>query len=520
MEHGREGRGNGGGNMRQTGSDQQVNENSDGDQFAIPDIARDRVGIPPLVFQDTLKEGDKPRADHKTLEVVLLWRESVMSVAHYDTPRPVTIGDDQKSDFRLANDGFSGPRFHLLDAQADGFVVNWTSKMAFEVRDEHGVLHDAQALSAQSKIRTSGAEGGHAVHAYTLGLHDRVAVRVGEITFVIQYVSPARIMRTGILKTMDYYFTKVLGLSFLAHVFLLLALLLTPLDPDGLNDDLFKNPNRFAQLLLTAPEKTPPPKKQFELSGAKGGAKHKDEEGKFGKPQAEKKDAMASVKGAPRVDPNKREKDRQIALESGIFSALKGDRSGAASNVLGPGGLGTGINTALGGLGNGTAMGDAGGAGGLGTRGTGPGGGGSSLGIGGFGGSGSGTGRGRGGLGNVDLGGRGKDKYTVVPGRTITKGCLTQEAVLRVINRVQSQAKYCYEKELTRFPDLAGKIVTSFVIGATGAITKATIADSSMGNPGVENCLLRVIERLRFPPCAGGGVAEVTYPWIFKSGGN
>jgi hypothetical protein len=113
------------------------------------------------------------------------------------------------------------------------------------------------------------------------------------------------------------------------------------------------------------------------------------------------------------------------------------------------------------------AMGDAGGAGGLGTRGTGAGGGGNSLGIGGFG---SGTGRGTGGLGDVDLGGRGKGKYKVSVGRTITKGCLTGAVVRRVLGRVQSQAKYCYEKELPRNPNLSGKITTAWVIGPTGGV--------------------------------------------------
>ena len=281
-------------------------------------------------------------------------------------------------------------------------------------------------------------------------------------------------------------------------------------------DDLFKNPNRFAKLILKEPEKAPEPKKKFELSGSKGGGRHKDKEGKFGKTDKPKKDALASTKGAPKVDPNKREKDRKIAMESGIFKSLQGGKGGAVSNVFGPGGLGTGINNALGGL-RGTAMGDAGGDGGLGTRGTGPGGGGNSLGIGGLG---NGTGRGTGGLGDVDLGGRGKGKYKVSVGRTVTKGCLTQQVVLRVLSKANSQARYCYEKELQRNPNLSGKITTSFQIGSTGSVKTSRVARSTMGNGNVEKCLLRVISRLRFPPCRGGGVADVTYPWIFKSGGN
>jgi TonB family protein len=139
------------------------------------------------------------------------------------------------------------------------------------------------------------------------------------------------------------------------------------------------------------------------------------------------------------------------------------------------------------------------------------------LGIGGLG---KGTGKGTGGLGNVDLGGRGKGDYKVTSGRTVTKGCLTDEEVRRVLSRAHSQARYCYEKELQRNPNLNGKITTQFIIGPTGSIQTLTISQSTMGNENVEQCLMRVIKRLRFPRCKGGGVADVTYPWIFKPGGD
>ena len=170
------------------------------------------------------------------------------------------------------------------------------------------------------------------------------------------------------------------------------------------------------------------------------------------------------------------------------------------------------MNDAMGGL-RGQAMGDAGGAGGLGLRGSGGGGGGNSLGIGGLG---SGTGRGTGGLGNVDLGGRGKGKYKVSVGRTITKGCLQESVVRRVLQRAQSQARYCYEKELQRNPNLSGKVTTQITIGSTGSVLRVGIAESTLGNASVESCLQRVLGRLRFPPCAGGGTADITYPYIFK----
>ncbi|MCK5687969.1 AgmX/PglI C-terminal domain-containing protein, partial [Myxococcota bacterium] len=480
-----------------------------------PDIERDAGGIPTFVFKDALGKPDKPTHDKKTLEVVLLWREAVMSVGHYPKAQTITIGDSTKSDFRISADGIPVELFHLLDEVDGKFIINWADSMVLEVRGEDGKVQDQADVLKRNNLRPIDLDG-RKQYQYEIGLNDRVAIQIGEITFVLQYVSPARLLLDSVLKTIDFYFTKVLSLSFLGHLFLVLALMLTPIDPDGLSEDLFKNPNRFAKLILKEPEKLKEKKKKFELSGSKGGGKHKDKEGKFGKPKKDKKDALASTKGAPKVDPNKREKDRKIALDSGIFKALKGGKGGAVSNVFGPGGLGTGINNALGGL-RGTAMGDAGGAGGLGTRGAGPGGGGNSLGIGGLG---SGTGRGTGGMGNIDLGGRGKGKYAVIPGRTITKGCLSKSQVGRVLNRVKNQVKYCYEKELPRNPNLSGKITTKFVIGGTGSVKSATIASTTMNDSAVEQCIIRVIKRLKFPPCPTGGVVDVTYPWIFKSGGS
>jgi len=484
----------------------------DGIHMDLPDVEMDDAGIPTFVFKDELAADDRPTKERKTLEVVLLWREAVMSVGHYGEARPITVGDAIKNDFRIAAEGLPVDRFNLIDADGEEFAINWTGQMALEVRDGDGEILDMAALTSRQRVRETTLDG-RKMFRYRVGLNDRIAVQIGEITFVIQYVSPARIIQTSILKSIDYYFTKVLSLSFLGHAFLILALLLTPMGPDDLAEDLFKNPNRFAKLILKEPEKPPARKKIFELSGSKGGGRHKDKEGKFGKPDKPKRDALASTKGAPTVDPNKREKDRKIALKSGLLAALSGAKGpGAVSNVFGPGGLGTGINNALGGL-RGTAMGDAGGAGGLGTRGTGPGGGGSSLGIGGLG---NGTGRGTGGLGDVDLGGRGKGKYKIIPGRTITKGCLSSEVVLRVVNRVQSQAKYCYDKELSKNPNLAGKVTTTFEIRSSGSVGWVRVSRSTMGNANVEQCLSRVVKRLRFPPCKGGGKAEVTYPWIFK----
>ena len=97
------------------------------------------------------------------------------------------------------------------------------------------------------------------------------------------------------------------------------------------------------------------------------------------------------------------------------------------------------------------------------------------------------------------------------------KGCMSARIVKQQLLRVQSQAKYCYEKQLPSNPTLAGKIRTSFKIGASGEVIEAVIQETTMYHYGLENCLLKVIESLRFPECKHGGTGLVSYPWVFET---
>ncbi|NJK88865.1 MAG: hypothetical protein HC923_05310 [Myxococcales bacterium] len=133
---------------------------------------------------------------------------------------------------------------------------------------------------------------------------------------------------------MDWYFPRVFAISLLLHIFFVVAAFITPQVNRSLVDELFKNQNRFAEMILKAPEEEKELKK-LDLSG-KDGSKAKDDEGKFGKIEKPKEDKLASKAGAPRVDQDKREKDRKIAMNSGLLGMLKGGDS-AVSNVLWPG---------------------------------------------------------------------------------------------------------------------------------------------------------------------------------------
>lgn len=457
------------------------------------------------VLGSPLEESNKPTADQRVLEVSVLWGDAVLDTVQVSEPRPITVGSRlvKKADLRVEGS---------LPVDFFTIAVNQGAEASIVVPSGASVGVRKADGSITRDVPLSATDAPFPAKAYRLSPNERIALKVGTLTFVAQYVRGDARMGRG--SAMDWYFPRIFAISALAHAFFVFAAFITPDGGGNLVDDLFKNQNRFAQMILKAQEKEKKAKK-LDLSGMKGGAKAKGEEGKFGKKDKPKKDALASKAGAPRVDPNKREKDRKIALNAGLLGILKGaGASGAVSNVFGPGGLGTGINNAMGGL-RGTEMGDAGGAGGLGTRGTGAGGGGNSLGIGGLGTH--GHGRGTGGYGNIDLGGRGKGTTRIVPGKTIIQGSLSKEEIGRVIRRNLARFKYCYEKQLNANPNLAGKVSVYFTIAPTGDVASASVRETSMNDESVEACVVKVMTSLKFPKPRGGGIVVVTYPFVFAA---
>ncbi|RMG20344.1 MAG: TonB family protein [Deltaproteobacteria bacterium] len=468
------------------------------------------------LFAEDVPPEERPLPDSKLLEVVMVWSGTIIGVGHYaddDKHKAVTIGDDPKNDFNISADEIPASVFPLLRKEGDSWVLIVGEEMSLRVRDGDGKVKTLEELKAEGRATRADTE--FKAYAYKLSLLDQAVIHIGDTAFVVRFVRPSKRIVTNVWETIDFYFTKVLSTSFVAHAVFIAALIMTPIDTEQLSEDLFTNPNRFAKIILT-PEKQE--KHKFrDLSGVQEGAKAKKEEGKFGKKEAVKKEAAPSKKGAPIVDVNKREEDRKKVMNSGLLAALNAPDDGAASNVFGPGGLGTGINNALGGVNGAAGMGDAHGVGGLGARGTGPGGGGTALGIGGLGTKGGG--RGRGGYGAVDLGGRGKGRTRISPGKTIVMGGLDKEVIARVVRRHQNEIKYCYERELQKDPNLYGKVAVQWVIDGSGAVAQASIAQSTMGNANVENCILTRVRRWKFPQPKGGGIVQVTYPWIFKPSG-
>ena len=179
---------------------------------------------------------------------------------------------------------------------------------------------------------------------------------LGTVAFVVRYVKPSPAILAHIAGRPDFTLLQ-------DHLHLHAGvgrrssrrMLLTPHTETRSADDVLQGSQQRVAKFLIKPEKKVEVKK-LQLSGVEEGAKAKDEEGKFGKEEAKKEEAEPSKPGTPVVDKSKKEKDRQVVGKVGLLGALKGLKGGA-SDVFGPGGLGTGINNALGGLKGGAAHG-------------------------------------------------------------------------------------------------------------------------------------------------------------------
>ena len=99
------------------------------------------------------------------------------------------------------------------------------------------------------------------------------------------------------------------------------------------------------------------------------------------------------------------------------------------------------------------------------------------------------------------------------------RGSLDKEIIRRIIRRHVNEVKYCYEQELTKQPDLGGRIMVQFTIAASGQVIASVLQNSTMGNARVENCTVQAVRRWEFPKPLGGGIVIVSYPFVLTPRG-
>lgn len=431
------------------------------------------------LFYEELPEELRPSGKMRALSISMIWGDTIIEARQFRDGQ-VSIGGGDGSDFKVYVD--EAGKHVLAKIQGDQAQIEAPAGGEVVVRTKSG----------EEKKGTS----------LTMGLDDAARIRIGAVELVARFVRPSGMEKAGFFEGVDLYFSKILSIAVMIHVAILAALMITPLGDDSLADDLFRNQSRFTKLLLQPPEDAKP---KLDLTQKQ---EEKPEEVEFGVKQETK--AETSDKA---VDASKRESDIKKVQNTGLLAGLGGDSS---SHLFGGGGLGAGVNNALGGLQAGAGMGDAHGVGGLGSRGAGIGGGGGGLGVGGLGTKGGGGGR-----GGITIGGGQKRTTRIVPGRTTVVGGLDRSVIADVIRRHQNQIRFCYEKELQQNPSLEGKVAVQFTIDGTGSVSQVLVQEDTVGSGGaVGRCINQRIRRWRFPEPKGGGEVIVSYPWIFRSAGD
>ena len=99
-----------------------------------------------------------------------------------------------------------------------------------------------------------------------------------------------------------------------------------------------------------------------------------------------------------------------------------------------------------------------------------------------------------------------------------TKGSLSKEVIRKIVRANMNDVRHCYNEGLKRDPDLAGRVAIQFTIGPTGKVPVAVIAESTLPDRTVANCVAKAVKRWEFPKPSGGGNVVVTYPFVLQPG--
>jgi hypothetical protein len=124
------------------------------------------------------------------------------------------------------------------------------------------------------------------------------------------------------------------------------------------------------------------------------------------------------------------------------------------------------------------------------------------------------------GVENIRSGISGEDTNGIVSDEPIILGALHRSLIDEVVNRHLKDIRYCYQRDLMKTPTLKGEIVTKLIIDREGSVPKASMKTSTMKSASVESCVVSRFEEMQFPKPKGGGIAIVSYPFTFWSGGN
>ncbi len=88
---------------------------------------------------------------------------------------------------------------------------------------------------------------------------------------------------------------------------------------------------------------------------------------------------------------------------------------------------------------------------------------------------------------------------------------VTADDIKTTINSYMGRVKFCFAKN----PDSKGVVTVRFKINPDGSVSDAAVAESSIGNAEIEQCLMRRVSLMRFQPFEGAA-KTITLPFRFN----
>lgn len=463
-----------------------------------------------------------------TVEVVVAWRDRVLSTHHFTGKRDVTIGIAETNTIVLPLLGLTVPELTLL--RIDGTVkVHITHEMTGDLyKDDQDIsLSDLKRKNRLTQTANGFAFDLHQGEMIRLGLHGDL------ISIYVRFVpdSPAPIL--GPLFDLSASESTALLMSLVITA--IFALYMAIYSPKPLEEPLVEEPPRKATITFNVPKKqvqvvevaeeVPQQKKIVKVEEKTERTTTKPDPGTVSalKPSAQNKKTSivsSTVKQGGTINTGKaaanaKSETRDVS-KMGLMSAFGGKGTqkelskayDGSGELLGDAAKATGssgsnedrVGESLGGRLKNV------GAGGKGS---------STFGIAGVGTQGKGTGTFGGGTGGI--GKKGRVDLNIGESEAEFSGSIDREAIRRVIRENKKLFENCYNMALRRNSDAYGKVEVKWYIQEKGRATNTVVKSNSVGDKEMGECLARVIRGLTFPEPPPDQIAEVTYPFVFAA---
>lgn len=450
----------------------------------------------------------RPARTDGSVQVALLFRDFVLADETFSPQESVTLGPMPSATFGVDESIVGEKGFTLLSGGTDP-MLHVRKGMSAEVYIDAERLTEAELFGGRGRV-----SGDVASLPLTAGTRARVVA--GDLVFFVHRTTrPVGVGIGPLVQTRD---AVSYGTSILLHVLFLALIFLLPDDVRRLSADRLDLMNRFVDILLQdelqeeeeLPDWLTEEDEEDEAEDLQAG-----DEGRAGEETADEEEAQMAVEDIREATEVELAEALERVQDRGVLQALN-----QAPTAL-FGGAATGLDDVMAiGMVTGDRTGAAYGSHGLGRYGGGlaQGGTGERVGF---------------DVGAFEMSRRDRAsvdaardlrqnvqrevrQVAVLPQDPSITGGLDAEIIRRVIRERRREVQACYEAELQRTPDLAGRVVFNFVITPDGSVASATVRESSLNNDAVESCIANRMRRWRFPEPRGGGLVRVDYPFQFS----